>query len=360
MNLSLVLRLLRIRSLNRGFKNTWNLVFFRVKQFITHSTSLKFSNFLAVKFQKLVKLEKVWGMPYKYTIDPLNICNLRCPLCPTGLGILKRDKGKMPLANFKQLIDEIAPYAYYVELYNWGEPFLHPQIFEMIHYASTKRISVRLSSNFNYFSEKMAVEAIKSGLDAIIVSLDGATQETYEKYRRKGNLTKVLENIRMLVKEKKRANSSLPFITLRMLVNRYNESEIEAMRELAHDLGVDAFTIGTLFIDTTNRDQVNEWLPKNESLSFYSYSSEELQNVWSCSDLWESMAINWDGGLAPCCWLHDEEHDFGNVFEHSIKEIWNSQPYIVSRRIFSSNRKKEGQLLTICTTCKGRPLYLKD
>jgi len=360
MSIGFQAHLLKARNFNRGFQNSMRLSKFYVSQFLEHSTSKKIANVLAAKTQKWLKRDKVVGLPYRYTIDPLNVCNLRCPLCPTGLGTLKRDSGKMTLENYKKIIDQITPYAYLVELYNWGEPFLHPQIFEMISYASTRKISVRMSSNLNYLTQEMAQKTVEAGLDGIIVSVDGATQATYAQYRRRGNLAKVLNNIRLLIDEKRKANCKTPFITLRMLINRFNEHEIEDLRSIAEELGVDAFTTGTLFVDTTDQTQIDTWLPTTEELSYYDYSAEKLENVWHCSDLWESVTINWDGGLAPCCWLHDKNNDMDNVFENSLSDIWNGNAYISSRRVFAFGGPKEGPQQTICTTCKGRPQYLKD
>jgi MoaA/NifB/PqqE/SkfB family radical SAM enzyme len=194
----------------------------------------------------------------------------------------------------------------------------------------------------------------------MIVSVDGPTQEIYEKYRRGGKLQRVLEHVRMLTETKKRLKSKTPFITLRMLINRYTESHIEEMREIAESLDVDAFTTIPTFVDTTNPEQISEWLPINESLSFYNYEDEKLENVWHCSDLWESVTINWDGGLAPCCWLHEKGHDYENAYDRPLKEIWNGEAYVSSRRVFAFGGAKEGPVQTICTVCKGRPQYLKD
>lgn len=358
--MKLTTRLVRTRSFRRGLKSNWRLFRFYVDRSVKYTTPLKVVNLIAAKSQKWLKREKVWGMPFRYTIDPLNVCNLRCPLCPTGLGTLGRERGKMTPQQFYNLIDQVSPYAYTVEMYNWGEPFLHPQIFEMISYASSKRIAVRLSSNMNRFSPEMAKKAVQSGLDAVLVSVDGATQEVYEKYRRGGNLERVLENVRSLVAAKKQAGSRTPFITLRMLINKYNEDQIESMRQIADDLDVDAFTLGTTFVDTTDPKQIDEWLPKDEALSYYDYSAEKLENVWHCADLWESVTINWDGGLAPCCWLHEKGHDYENVYDRPLKEIWNGEAYVSSRRVFAFGGPKDGPIETICTVCKGRPLYLKD
>ena len=206
----------------------------------------------------------------------------------------------------------------------------------------------------------MARKAVESGLDRIIVDVDGSTQEAYEKYRKHGKLAKVINNIQLLVEEKQRQKSLYPFILMRTLVNRYNEHQIDELRELAKDLGVDGFSTGSFFVDTTDIDQVNEWLPKDEAQSYYNYSDDTLENVWHCSDLWESMTINWDGGVAPCCWLHDEKNDFDNLLNKPLEEIWNGDAYVSSRRVFAFGGAKPSKTQTICTLCKGKPMYLKD
>jgi MoaA/NifB/PqqE/SkfB family radical SAM enzyme len=309
----------------------------------------------------MLRRDRLLSMPYRYTIDPINVCNLRCPLCPTGLGILKRDRGLISLEDFKRLVDQIAPWAYLLELYNWGEPFLHPDIFEMIRYAHDHKIVVRLSSNLNHFDEQLAVKTVQSGLDAIIVSIDGATEETYQRYRRRGKLETVLRNLHYLLEARKTCRATNPLITVRLLVNRYNEREIPVLRQMVLGMGVDVFTVGDLFIDTFSVEQRQEWLPSDARNSSYQYESKDdaIQNVWHCSDLWESMTINWDGGVAPCCWIHNAAHDFANAFEQSIRQIWNGDAYLSARRAFAFGGPQTGPQKVICTECRGRPHYLR-
>ncbi|HID87236.1 MAG TPA: radical SAM protein [Anaerolineae bacterium] len=354
--LGLRLRIILARVRTRGLPG--KVLRFSAREFLRCSTPRKLTNFALAKVQKWLRRDRLVSMPYRYFIDPLNVCNLRCPLCPTGRGELMRPQGKMNLEDFKRLVDQIAPYAYSVQLFNWGEPFLHPHIFDMIRYASQRRISVQLSSNLNYFSEEMAEQAVASGLARLLVPVDGATEETYQKYRRGGRLEIVIRNLRLLVEAKRRAGSSTPFITLLTLVNRYNEHELGQLRQMAADLGLDSFSTCPIFVNTRDREQVEEWLPEDERLSYYDYSAEQLENVWHCADLWESCTINWDGGVAPCCWLQDPSHDFDNAFTKPLREIWNSEAYISSRRVFSFGGPRKGPEQTICTRCRGRPEYL--
>ena len=352
------------RLQSRGLTGTARMTWFYASRFARNSTLTKIRNFVRAKAYKRWRRDQLASMPYRYTIDPTNACNLRCPLCPTGLGILQRDRGLLKTADFQRLIDEIAPWCYLVEMYNWGEPFLHPGIFEMIQYAHQRKILVRLSSNLNRYSEEMAQRTVDAGLDSIIVSVDGASQESYQQYRRRGKLETVLRNLQYLVEAKRARNADHPLIVVRMLINRYNEHEVETLRTMIMNVGADIFVTGDLFIDTTDEAQRREWLPLSAEHSSYNYQdggsvTQAIENIWHCSDLWESMTINWDGGVSPCCWIHDHQNDFANAFEQPIQEIWNGDAYVSARRVFHRGGPKEGPQKVICTECRGRPQYLK-
>jgi MoaA/NifB/PqqE/SkfB family radical SAM enzyme len=318
-------------------------------------------------------------MPFQYFVDPINVCNLHCPLCPTGRGILARPRGRMSLSVFCEIIDQIAPYAYRIELYNWGEPLLHPEIAEMVAYAHQNRMSTGLSSNLNRLDAELAERLVRSGLSQLLVSIDGASQETYAAYRQGGSLEAVLRNVRLLADTRRALGSVTPFIATRMLVGKHNEGEIVATRRLAEQAGADSFATGTLYIDTTDEAQIEQWLPQDARYSAYRQTRQEmetvdqhaggsggetaLQNEWACNDLWESMVINWDGGVAPCCWLHDPQVDFGNVSQESIRQIWNGAHYASARRAIGGRaRLRPAQIPedvpTICHRCRGHPHYM--
>ena len=148
---------------------------------LTHSTPRKLANWLLAKVQRRFRTAKVWGYPYHYVVDPINFCVLHCPLCPTGRGTLKRRQGKMAFDDFKKLIDEIAEYAYFLDLYNWGEPFLHPQVFDMISYAHTRNISTKISSNLNYFDAGMAEQDADVFVDSLAEHVFEATGGVFDR-----------------------------------------------------------------------------------------------------------------------------------------------------------------------------------
>jgi radical SAM protein with 4Fe4S-binding SPASM domain len=265
----------------------------------------------------------------------------------------------MALADLKRIVDEIAPFAYQIELYNWGEPLLHPDIMEMIEYASQRRIPVGLSSNLNRLDAETARRLVESGLSHLIVSIDGATQESYAAYRRRGQLDTVLKNLELLIETRRKLQRRSPFIIWRMLVGKHNEHEIAIVRNMAHSMGADSFSTGVLFVDTRDPEQVKEWLPADPAFSPYDYDGEKLENRWDCHDLWENMVINWDGGVSPCCWLHDPQFDFGSVSGQTVREIWNNPRYVSARRVIGKRNSQPDDVPTICHRCRGHPDYME-
>jgi MoaA/NifB/PqqE/SkfB family radical SAM enzyme len=333
---------------------------FHACEFARCTTPLKLANWIAIQVGRRLRLSRAAGMPTKYFIDPINVCNLHCPLCPTGRGVLARPRGRMAVNDFCGIIDQIAPYAYRVELYNWGEPLLHPEIAEMIEYASRRRISVGLSSNLNRLDRATAEGLIEAGLSQLIVSVDGATQSSYAAYRRGGSLDSVLSNLKMLVDARQTLRRTTPFVVARTLIGKHNQDEIQAVRRLAYGVGVDSFSTGMLYVDTRDAQQVQDWVPDDPAFRPYRAGTVP-ENEWACHDLWESMVINWDGGAAPCCWLHDLQYDFGNVGQETLRQIWNGPHYVSARRAIGRrgrHRQQVDDVPTICHRCRGHPHYM--
>jgi len=346
----------RIRA--RGLWPSVNTKAFHLRADLRVTSARKLWNWVLIKVQRWMRTPRLLGMPYRYVIDPVNYCVLSCPLCPTGRKTLGRAPGKLPVDAYRRLVDTIAPYAYYIDLFNWGEPFLHPDIFEMIQYASSRKIVVRISSNLNAFRARDAERLVRSGLTDLSVSVDGAEQETYEAYRVGGNLERVTDSVRSIVQAKRQLGSATPFINVRMLVTRKNEDAVQDVRALAGELGADVFSFAPIFVTSHGIEDADEWLPANTALSCYQTTEGryEVVNIWDCADLWEQMTINWDGSVLPCCWLHEPEHDFGNVFVTSLRDVWNNSHYVNSRRVFSRRGPMDSPR-TVCAMCRGRPEF---
>jgi len=218
--------------------------------------------------------------PVRLTIDPSNYCNLHCALCPVG----KRAKGRtqclMNFDIFKKIIDECGPYLCRVNLYNWGEPLINKDIFKMIKYARKMSIDVNISSNLNYFNDNICNNLIQSGLNKLIVSLDGASQKSIEKYQKGNSFELVINNMREIINSKRMLKSDLPFIQWRFIINKYNEHEISKAQEISKQLKIDKLELGYIRCDMgreiflNDEDQyksVKAWLPNNEKLARYNH-----------------------------------------------------------------------------------------
>ena len=273
--------------------------------------------------------------PVFLNVDATSICQLKCPLCPNGAGYEGRSRGKMSLENYKKLMDEVGDYLIRIYLFNWGEPLLNDDVFEMVAYARGKLIQTVFSTNLNHLPS--AEKLVASGLDSLKISIDGATPGTYEKYRRGGNLDTVLKNLKLISDEKKRRNSRLPYMTWQFLVFKYNIDEMEAATKLAKETGCDAiqFIGGHSLMGLMPFSKVSELVAKGKDYlmerdsewSIYN-EKDELKNPASvCKWLWNQAAINWNGSVSPCSGVFPEKYDFGNCFESTLRDVWNNDAF---------------------------------
>ncbi|MCD4703627.1 MAG: radical SAM protein [Methanosarcinaceae archaeon] len=337
--------------------------------FTKNITIRKFINFCLITFQyRITKNSFVIGYPIELVIDPVNICNLHCPLCPTGQGRMERSKGKMSFDNFRKVIDELGTYLYEVDLHNWGEPLLNEEIYAMISYAHKRNIKVNLSTNLNFFDEDKAKKLVESGLDHLIVSLDGASQETYRQYRVGGDFDNVIKGIKSIIHIKKEQNKTFPVLTWQFLVMAQNEREISEAEQMANDLGVDKFELfpihsdmgRELFLNREERMEIaRKWLPQDDKYNSYTLKRNKT-NPNTCSFLWFQSIINWNGSISPCCSVYPEIYDFGNIFDSNFKNIWNNAKYKASRKMVRQKRVHDNDMKTVCANCINNEFIQMD
>src|SRR4026207_1902151 len=209
-----------------------------------------------------------WGYPISISFEPTTSCNLRCPECPSGLRAFTRPTGMLEKNFFKDTIDQLSKELWYLVFYFQGEPYLNPGFLDMVNYASSKKIYTATSTNAHYLNDENARRTVESGLDRLIISIDGTTQEVYQQYRVGGNLNKVLEGARNIVKWKKELKSRTPFIFFQFLVVKPNEHQIEDIKKLAKEVGVDEVRFKTAQVYDYENDP-NNLIPVNEKFSRY-------------------------------------------------------------------------------------------
>jgi radical SAM protein with 4Fe4S-binding SPASM domain len=305
----------------------------------------------------LTKKNIVWGVAPVLTIEPTNVCNLRCPLCVTGNGSMERPNGRMDFPIYQRLIDELGDRVIYLVLYNQGEPYINRQFNEFVAYAKQRGLYVTTSSNAHYFDPPTAEAAVASGLDTIIISVDGATPETYSHYRVGGSLEKVLQGTRNLVAAKKRLGSKTPYIYMQFIVMKHNEHELAVMEKLAAELGVDRLLKKTVQVETF--EEAQEWLPSQEQFRRYHLTEQAFVvkrgGKGACPRPWLTTMVNWDGSVVPCCFDKNGHHAAGDLRDESFAAIWQSEKYADFRQTLLTNR----QAIDICRNCnEGIGLFI--
>jgi radical SAM protein with 4Fe4S-binding SPASM domain len=295
----------------------------------------------------VIKKSIYWGSPPVIVIEPTNVCNLRCPLCPSGNGTLKRAKGYMDYDLFRKIIDEVKQTAFMVVLWNQGESYLNNDFSRMIRYASDNKLFTLVSTNGNV--DLKAEEVIDSGLDSMIVSLDGATQETYNKYRVNGDLQKVLDNVKALVRAKKHLGSTSPLIRWQFLVMKHNEHELKEIRQIAEEAGVDNLELKSIQI--YSKEDIEKYMPVDPKYRRYKISGKDFSLKVGipnrCRRIWTNAVINWNGETSICCYDKDVEFPLGNIMEESLKSIWKGKKIQKIRNIILHDRKS----IPICRNC---------
>jgi radical SAM protein with 4Fe4S-binding SPASM domain len=321
-------------------------------------TPRRVCNLLVGQLEHRMGLSRLHNLPAKLSMESGNLCNLQCPLCPTGQRDPSARKGLLPFQTFKKALDELGPGLLLLRLYNWGEPLLNPELASMIEYASAMAIPVKISTNLSLKLEEAQIRALlSSGLRKMYVSCNAASPETYPIYHVGGDFHLVMENLRLLAVRKRELNSLTELVWL-FHVFSHNEHEIEKARVMAGELGVRLELkkmrpdMGKEIFETAEealrRD--GHWLPKNPEYNLFDMGKRRPKKTFSCDLLWTETVINWDGAVLPCCSVYSEKYSFGNLLERPFKEIWNGEMYVAARKEVLS--QEENGTWTVCRACK--------
>lgn len=342
--------------------------------------------------------------PVFYYVDPGIICNLRCKFCSTGIGTGKIGTGIMELNTFKLILNKISKYAKEVHLYNYGEPFLNKNLIDFISLTSEKGIRTVVDSNLNarMFDEAEAKAIVKSGLSELSASIDGATQDTYEKYRVGGSMEKAIANIKQILEARKQLKSKTPFIVWSFLINKINEHQISLARQKAKKLGI-AFSCNLMDVWGDKEWESSYHLDKGkyailcgriilERVFFGPGRKEKILRVlklcknsvenkmdrhqfpmnadtiklssrlpfW-CSQPFDKMVVNWNGDVLICSAVSDEKATTGNLIYDDLNAVWNNEKMRKCRiHLLNADAKLDlGSLCGYCDVYQAKAKLLK-
>lgn len=325
-----------------------------ILNFLKKLSFRKILNIILINFSffytKITKKILILGYPIGLSIEPNNFCNLQCPECPTGKNQLTKQRKNIDFEMYKKIIDETYLYLSHLLLYFQGEPYLYPNFFKLIQYSNEKNIYTKTSTNGHFLNSENAKKTVSSGLDELIISLDGITQETYEKYRKGGDLSKVLEGIKNIVFWKEKLHSKTPYLILQVLVFKTNEHQILDIKKLSKKLKVNKLDFKTAqFYDF---EKGNDLMPETAKYNRYYKNNKgkfliknKLKN--HCYLLWTSSVITCDLFVLPCCFDKNANFKMGNLETTKFKDIWKNKSYQNFRKKVLFSRKN----ISICKNC---------
>jgi radical SAM protein with 4Fe4S-binding SPASM domain len=296
----------------------------------------------------------VAGRPMNVTIEQTNVCNLDCPVCETGAGILGRTNGQMTLEQFKTIIDKVGAHTNTLMFYFMGEPFLNKHSYDMIRYAKQAGIPfVETCTNGDFVDP---VRLVESGLDRVSFQIGGITQETHEVYRVKGKLDRTMNNLIETIRQRKLQGSRLQ-IEVGFIVMKHNEHEVEDFRRMVREIGADRAAVIDPCVRTI--EQGVQFLPADRAHWFYDENAfnrgilkPKVLPDNTCPWIYYSIAIHVNGDVVPCCRDPKGEEVMGNIFRQDLDEIWNGERYRNLRARIHSDQGAVG----ICKLCSSYPV----
>ena len=273
------------------------------------------------------------GGPIEITLESTAKCNLYCPMCPRH--IYTFDNENMDLDLYKKIVQDCKDYVEFIWPYGIGEPMIHPKIFDMIRITREAGIRTGMSTNATLLDDRRADMLLESGLDYVIFAFDGASKETYEKYRFGATFEKTRENIMNFLQRKLDRKSPI-YVVLQMVMLKENSHEVQAYKKLWSIPGVDEIRF--------KRDEIQIEGSKIPNVEF------KVQRGNPCHLLWRGpLYVRYDGLAYPCCYMYDEP-PIGDLKKQSVMQVWNSEPMVKLRE---AHIKGDLSAYPVCQTCQA-------
>jgi len=327
-----------------------------IQAFMFNNSWRKLCNLAHVHWDSWRGREVTSSKPYIFVLEVTNVCNLKCPFCLTGKGISGgREVRHMGFEEARAVIDAVGDYVYFLQVYTWGEPLLNKDLVRIVEYAKSRNIYVMLSTNATAMTADYNQRLIDSGIDYIMVAIDGGTRQTYERYRVGGKFDKVMANVGNLLEQRAERALERPFVEWQFIVFRHNEHEVEATERRAYRMGIDKFTPLPAYVEDP------QWAARDERFKTEFSNPERLRN---CDRPWTHLNVRADGGVASCCYTFFKQDDLGDLRDGGFAAVWNNAHFRQSRRLIAQQARgqplEESTLLCReCVRSGVRPSFIE-
>jgi len=328
----------RLRAYGRAGKSAGSLP----ARFPCRPTPKRWINLMVNRWEHFLRRTRLWSYPWMLSLEPTTHCSLRCPYCFTGAGGIGRPRSVLPLDLYRALLGELGDYLIVMKIHGWGEPLLCRHLEAMVAQARARGIWTIVNTHFSMPVDAARAEAlIASGLNELVVSIDGATQRTYERYRRRGRLAQVVDNLRLFAATKRRLDSPTR-IGIEFHPFPWNTGDLPTLRDLAGELEMPL----TVFKGCTpggDWDRDGNW----------SFCIDP--GVEPCAALWAIATVAADGGLAPCSGTFYREDDMATISVEALRggfrAVWNGERHRLARGFFRAREGDAEARRQVCFEC---------
>jgi|ERR1700683_858747 len=298
--------------------------------------------------------------PDQIRLDASTICQLKCPSCPTTSGAIAKflKSGFLKFDDFRKLVDD-NPQIKLIELSNWGEALLNPQLPRILQYAYEKSVQLTLGNGVNLNTAKAGIleSLVKYQVLYITCSIDGASPETYSRYRVRGDFNRVIANIERINEFKRQYHSPYPKLTYQFVMFGHNEHEIRQARALAARLDmkfVPKLNWDDLYDEAFSPVRDHDLIARESGLGIANRAEykEKFGHAWAqkpiCGEMWTAPQVNFDGRVIGCCVNHWD--DYGNAFKDGLFKVLNNERMRYARSMLLGEAKERVDIA--CTRCK--------
>jgi radical SAM protein with 4Fe4S-binding SPASM domain len=326
-------------QLSGQFKKTGVSLRRRMGSILKRCTLKKLLNLALLAVETKFRVSRLRSHPVYLRINPCSICNLRCPSCVTGtagqVGTTRLGNARMSFESFKKCLAPLKEYLFEIVLYDEGEPLLNSEVELMVEYAHKNNINTCISTNLSFkLTDERIDRLVSSGLDRLIVAVDGLDQEVYEKHRKGGNLALVMSNLKKFIEARDRLKSRIE-IDFQFIIFEHNQHQVEGAKALAHELKVDRLTI----------------FPSDPHYDGYFFTGQaEERRLLGCYSLFVVADIDVDGNLYQCDLAEDNEaKPIGSMLTQDFASLWNHRSMQAARAGFRKGSKEP--MSGLCRRC---------
>ena len=294
-----------------------------------------------------------WSMPLHMQCELTNYCDLRCPVCPVGIGSIERRPEAMDVGLFERVMEDVGEYLLTASLWNWGEPLLHPRLEEILRVARKYPVVFLLSTNGQTLDdERIQAALLRQQPSHLIVAIDGLTDETNSRYRTGAFLKPALDGVRRLAEQKRQRGQKLPVLHMRYLVMKHNEHEVPRIEAFARENGFDMFSLRRLScIDTESSDHLHSaFAPDEERWRSYKYENGQRlhRGDFICTQPFWFPTLLADGTVVACEQDQNAKLALGKVAgDFSFTDVWRSEKAVEVRRTI----REQPEELSFCRNC---------